>query len=201
VALPCRSCTWIYSQLAGRGHGEAVGLGREQVQRSREGKRGRTSAGVLRWDRSAATPGVLAISYSDSEVTSGFIFTSMDSGCPMPPAAPSTATCTHQRRGPESELRPPAVVRAWRGKRINEKGRRIGFRGPNTARRRSVECGVGVVRDDTVHRGLAQSVRWLTASARSEMSRRFQQCDRERCANGAAIRDAIGASIETWIVR
>ena len=48
---------------------------------------------MLRWDRSAATPGVLAISYSDSEVTSGFIFTSMDRGWPMPPAAPSTATC------------------------------------------------------------------------------------------------------------
>ena len=47
---------------------------------------------VLQWLRSAATPTVLAISYSASSDTYGCIFSSRASGCPMPPAAPSSAT-------------------------------------------------------------------------------------------------------------
>lgn len=38
------------------------------------------------------TPGVLATSYRCRRETSGFIFSSSDRDCPMPPAAPSTAT-------------------------------------------------------------------------------------------------------------
>mmetsp|Transcript_9001 Transcript_9001/g.26978 ORF Transcript_9001/g.26978 Transcript_9001/m.26978 type:complete len:228 (+) Transcript_9001:539-1222(+) len=49
--------------------------------------------GVLQWLRSLATPGVTgATSYRLSSLTSLFIFSSRPSGCPMPPAAPRSAT-------------------------------------------------------------------------------------------------------------
>lgn len=54
-----------------------------------------TFTGVLQWLRSAATPGVLAMSYSARSVTRRFILSSRLRGCPMPPAAPSTATFLH----------------------------------------------------------------------------------------------------------
>lgn len=47
---------------------------------------------VSMWDKSAATPGVWTISYSRSSVTRGLCFSSSDSGCPIPPEAPQTAT-------------------------------------------------------------------------------------------------------------
>merc|ERR1719348_824735 len=51
-----------------------------------------TWARVSMWLRSAATPGVWAMSYSERWLTSGLFFSSRDSGWPMPPDAPSTAT-------------------------------------------------------------------------------------------------------------
>lgn len=59
------------------------------------------------WLTSAATPGVLAISYSVSLETSGFSFMSRARGCPIPPAAPRTATL---RWGTDSEEKPRAAV-------------------------------------------------------------------------------------------
>ena len=79
-------------------------------RRSQGASRSRTWAGVLQWERSAATPGVLAISYSASWLTSGFIFSSRLSGWPMPPAAPSTATCMRV----EVSVRPNAPQPACR---------------------------------------------------------------------------------------
>lgn len=69
----------------------------------------RACAGVLQCDRSAATPGVLAMSWRCSTDTSGFIFSSSDSGCPMPPAAPSTATCGGRGASRGEERRSRAV--------------------------------------------------------------------------------------------
>ena len=40
---------------------------------------------VSMWERSAATPGVCTMSYSASLVMPGFSFSSIDSGCPIPP--------------------------------------------------------------------------------------------------------------------
>ena len=77
----------------------------------------RACAGVLQCERSAATPGVLAISYSDSWLTSGFIFSSSDSGWPMPPAAPSTATCDHVARAGAAALATPRKAAAPNGKK------------------------------------------------------------------------------------
>ena len=49
-------------------------------------------ARVLMCDRSAATPGVLTMSYRLSAEIASFCFSSSDRGWPMPPAPPSTAT-------------------------------------------------------------------------------------------------------------
>ena len=47
---------------------------------------------VEMWLQSAATPGVCAMSYNVSLLMKGDFFSSRDRGCPMPPAAPNTAT-------------------------------------------------------------------------------------------------------------
>jgi hypothetical protein len=44
------------------------------------------------WLMSLATPGVPAMSYKDRSVTKGLSFIRSPRGCPIPPAAPSTAT-------------------------------------------------------------------------------------------------------------
>ena len=80
---------------------------------------------VLMWLMSAATPGVPAISKRDTSSTMEFIFMSMESGCPMPPAAPSTATLrpppsaadAANVRAPETEVLRAAgesFEKAWR---------------------------------------------------------------------------------------
>mmetsp|Transcript_3597 Transcript_3597/g.11921 ORF Transcript_3597/g.11921 Transcript_3597/m.11921 type:complete len:203 (+) Transcript_3597:336-944(+) len=55
-----------------------------------------TLAALFRWLRSAATPsaGIIAIvrSYTHSSATFGSIAMSIESGCPMPPAPPTTQT-------------------------------------------------------------------------------------------------------------
>jgi hypothetical protein len=51
-----------------------------------------TTAPVFMWLMSAVTPGVLTTSYRWSTETSGFIFISSESGWPIPPDAPRTAT-------------------------------------------------------------------------------------------------------------
>ena len=51
-----------------------------------------TCAGVSMWLKSAATPGVCAISYKESFVTPGVCLRSKERGCPIPPLAPRTAT-------------------------------------------------------------------------------------------------------------
>jgi hypothetical protein len=51
-----------------------------------------TRAPVSTWLISAATPGVPAISYNDRSVTRGLSFMRRPRGCPIPPAAPKTAT-------------------------------------------------------------------------------------------------------------
>lgn len=58
-----------------------------------------TRAGVLTWERSAATPGVPTISYKASSLTRSLVFSSRERGAPMPPAAPQTATLTIRRKG------------------------------------------------------------------------------------------------------
>ena len=44
------------------------------------------------WLKSAATPGVCAISYNDKWDTNGLCFISRDIGWPIPPLAPNIAT-------------------------------------------------------------------------------------------------------------
>ena len=51
-----------------------------------------TLARVSMWLRSAATPGVFSISYKFRCEMVGICFKSSARGCPMPPAAPNTAT-------------------------------------------------------------------------------------------------------------
>ncbi len=51
-----------------------------------------TVAVVSTWLISAATPGVPAISYKERSVTRGLSFMRSPRGCPIPPAAPNTAT-------------------------------------------------------------------------------------------------------------
>jgi len=61
---------------------------------------GHTCTGVLQWLRSTATPLTIgATSNSASSVTHLFILRSSDKGCPMPPAAPKTATFLHCTTG------------------------------------------------------------------------------------------------------
>mmetsp|Transcript_33781 Transcript_33781/g.46777 ORF Transcript_33781/g.46777 Transcript_33781/m.46777 type:complete len:233 (-) Transcript_33781:62-760(-) len=62
-----------------------------------------TLHGESMWLRSAATPGVFTMSYSLSSEISGLILSSMASGWPIPPAAPSKATVN---RGLEVEESP-----------------------------------------------------------------------------------------------
>ena len=50
------------------------------------------------WLRSAATPGVPTISYRASWEISGLCLSSRDMGCPIPPAAPRTATLAWRYR-------------------------------------------------------------------------------------------------------
>jgi len=52
----------------------------------------RTVLLVLMCEMSAATPGAPLISYSASSLTRGFSLRRRESGWPMPPAAPRTAT-------------------------------------------------------------------------------------------------------------
>ena len=51
-----------------------------------------TLTGVLQWLKSAATPGTPTTSYRASSPTSLFILRSSANGCPIPPAAPRSAT-------------------------------------------------------------------------------------------------------------
>lgn len=51
-----------------------------------------TVAVVSTWLISTATPGVPAISYKERSVTRGLSFMRSPRGCPIPPAAPNTAT-------------------------------------------------------------------------------------------------------------
>ena len=39
------------------------------------------------WDKSAATPGVLTMSKSDSSVIRTFVLSKRDKGCPIPPSS------------------------------------------------------------------------------------------------------------------
>ena len=72
------------------------------------------------------------MSYSDSSVTEGSILTSMLSGCPMPPAAPRTATLpawhavrerAEAEEAEEDERRAPAAVRTARDGPLSMFGR------------------------------------------------------------------------------
>jgi hypothetical protein len=56
-----------------------------------------TVACVLTWLMSHATPGVPAISNNLKSETRGLSFISNPNGCPMPPAAPNTATVRFPR--------------------------------------------------------------------------------------------------------
>ena len=51
-----------------------------------------TSLGVSIWLTSAATPGAPRISYKLKDDTCGSVLSNSDSGCPIPPPAPRTAT-------------------------------------------------------------------------------------------------------------
>ncbi len=65
---------------------------KEKQESCKEHDEQHTTAEVLVWLRSAVTPGVLKTSYKCKVDTSGFILSSKLKGCPMPPAAPNTAT-------------------------------------------------------------------------------------------------------------
>jgi len=59
-----------------------------------------TVARVLMCDRSAATPGVFFKSCRERVEMWGFCLSRRDSGCPMPPPAPTTATLRPRRQPP-----------------------------------------------------------------------------------------------------
>jgi hypothetical protein len=77
-----------------------------------------TLARVLMCDRSAATPGVLTMSYSDSAEMASFCFSSSDSGWPMPPAAPRTATLVACREAARERGGRAGVAQALEGSAV-----------------------------------------------------------------------------------